>query len=182
MKKIISLVALIAISLSLSAQTDSWVRTEVGNGLSVVFPNTPKYQLSDAGTSYTSLNSDCIFITQIIRDVIKKDYDKFVLAESKWSEAEKKNIAYSFLDNYAKSRVNSSGGRNAIYSNVKIGNFYGKKIEYTAVNPINGKVGKRYMIALALLKYNKIYSFECLLLDDTSKAMRDKNTFFNSIK
>ncbi|MGI6572393.1 MAG: hypothetical protein ACOX19_02995 [Fermentimonas sp.] len=182
MKKKALLITSIILALSVSAQTNSWVRKEIGNGLSVSFPTAPTYNLNELGSTYTAQNSNCVFMVMITHNVIAKDYDKFVLAESKWTENEKRTIAYAFLDNFVKGRIDSAGGKNVTSSNVKVGGFYGKKLEYSAVNILNGEVGKRFGIALALLKYNKVISFECWYLNNSTASESDKNLFFNSIK
>lgn len=181
MKKIILLLALIISALAVNAQNSSWIRKDIGNGLSVSFPATPVYTPGEIASTYTAQNKHAVFMAMIVRNVIPQNYDQFVMAERTWSEAEKKNIAYSFLDNYTKGRI-SSGGKQLASSNIKIGSFYGKKFEYSAVNPITGEMGKRFVITLALLKHNKIISFECWNLNDSNSQKSDKDFFFNSIK
>lgn len=164
----------------LAAQSSSWVNKEIGNGISVSFPDNPIYQTTQSNSLYTATNSNCLFMALINRNVIPQNYEKFVQAESKWTEEERKKVAYSFLDNYVKGKTSGSGS-NAITSNVKMGQFYGKKVEYSAVNPATGEVGKRFSIVLALLKYNKIISFECWYLNNSTRANDEKTKFFNSI-
>ena len=181
MKRIILLLAVTISALAANAQTSSWVRKDIGNGLSVSFPTAPDYAPNQIVSTYQAQSSDAVFMAMIMRNVIPQNYDQFVLAESRWSEAEKKNVTYSFLNNYVNGRI-SSGGKHLTSSNIKIGRFYGKKFEYSAVNPITGEMGKRFVITLALLKYNKIISFECWYLNNSNASKSEKDGFFNSIK
>lgn len=181
MKRIILLLAVTISALAANAQTSSWVRKDIGNGLSVSFPTATDYAPNQIVSTYQAQSSDAVFMAMIMRNVIPQNYDQFVMAERTWSEAEKKNIAYSFLDNYIKGRI-SSGGKQLASSNINIGSFYGKKFEYSAVNPITGEMGKRFVITLALLKHNKLISFECWYLNNSVTAKSEKDRFFNSIK
>lgn len=164
-----------------NAQNNNWVKKDIGNGLSVSFPTAPSYTPNQIASTYQAQSSNAVFMAMIMRNVIPQNYDQFVLAESRWSEAERKNVTYSFLDNYVNGRI-SSGGKHLTSSNIKIGRFYGKKFEYSAVNPITGEMGKRFVITLSLLKYNKIISFECWYLNNSNASKSEKDGFFNSIK
>ena len=140
MKKRTLLLTSIILAFALNAQTASWIRKDIGNGLSVSFPATPAYTPGEIASTYTAQNSNAVFMAMIVRNVIPQNYDQFVLAESRWSEAEKKNVTYSYLDNYVNGRM-SNGGKQLTSSNIKIGRFYGKKFEYSAVNPIIIELG-----------------------------------------
>lgn len=120
-------------------------------------------------------------MASIMRNVIPENYDAFLRAESKWSESQKENVAYVFLDNFIKGKISYTGGTLVATADIKIGGYYGKEIEYEAVNPITGEIGKRFSIVLALLKYNKVVSFECWYLYNSKEAEDSKNIFFNSI-
>lgn len=109
MKKRTLLLTSIILAFALNAQTASWIRKDIGNGLSVSFPATPAYTPGEIASTYTAQNSNAVFMAMIVRNVIPQNYDQFVLAESRWSEAEKKNVTYSYLDNYVNGRISSGG-------------------------------------------------------------------------
>ena len=165
----------------LSAQSSSWVNKEIGNGISVSFPDNPIYETSQSISYYAAKSSNCAFMVLINQNLIPQNfYNELVRTESEWTEEARKKVAYSFLDSFVNGKLNVSGS-NTIISNVKMGQFYGKTVEYSDVIPSTGEVGKRFTIILAFLKYNKIISFECWYMKNSTTSNEEKTKFFNSI-
>ena len=63
---------------------------------------------------------------------------------------------------------------------IKIGEFSGRKIEYSAVNSATGERGKRFTIMF--LVRDRVVSFECWYLKENENAKKEKDKFLNSIK
>jgi hypothetical protein len=151
---------------------------EIDNGLFVTFPTTPEYQANTQATSYVAKSTNCFFMTMVLRNQIP-NYDQYVLAKKKWTQSEIKKVEDSFLDNAVKGKLDYTGNKGTI-TEIKIGGFSGRKIEYSAVNPANGERGKRFTIML--LVRDKFVNFECWYLKDNTTATSEKNDFLNSIK
>lgn len=151
---------------------------EIDNGLFVTFPNTPEYQANSQATSYVAKSDNCFFMAMVLRNQIP-NYDQYVLAKKKWTQAELKKVEDSFLDNAVKGKLDYTGNKGTV-SEIKIGSFSGRKIEYSAVNPATGERGKRFSIML--LVRDKMVSFECWYLKENTTANNEKNDFLNSIK
>lgn len=151
---------------------------EVENGLFVTFPSTPKYQANTQATSYVGESKNCIFMVMILRNQIP-NYNQYELAKKKWTQSDVKKVEDSFLDNAAKGKLEYTGS-SGIITEVKIGLFRGRKMEYNAINPVTGERGKRFTIML--LVRDKVVSFECFYLIENTISKQEKDKFLNSIK
>ena len=117
-------------------------------------------------------------MTIVQRNIIP-NYAQYVQAKKKWSNAEIKKVENSFLDNAVKGKLDYTGNKGTI-SEISIGSFNGRKIEYNAINPATGERGKRFSISL--LVRDRLVSFECWYLKETESAKSEKEKFLNSIK
>ena len=156
----------------------SQIQKEVENGIFVSFLNSPTYKTVQNSSTFSSKTESNIMMVLIQRNIIP-DYPNYVLAQKKWTENERKKIANSFLDNAVKGKLDYTGNTGNV-SEIKIGNFYGRKLSYSAINPTNGERGERYSIIL--LVRDKLINFECWQLNANSKFTTEKNNFLNSIK
>ena len=156
----------------------SQIQKEVDNGIFVSFPNSPTYKTVQNSSTFSSKTESSLMMVLIQRNIIP-DYPNYVLAQKKWTENERKKIANSFLDNAVKGKLDYTGNTGNV-SEIKIGNFYGRKLSYSAINPTNGERGERYSIIL--LVRDKLINFECWQLNANSKFTTEKNNFLNSIK
>ena len=156
----------------------SQIQKEVENGIFVSFPNSPTYKTVQNSSTFSSKTESSLMMVLIQRNIIP-DYPNYVLAQKKWTENERKKIANSFLDNAVKGKLDYTGNTGNV-SEIKIGNFYGRKLSYSAINPTNGERGERYSIIL--LVRDKLINFECWQLNANSKFTTEKNNFLNSIK
>ena len=156
----------------------SQIQKEVDNGIFVNFPNTPTYKTVQNASTFSSKTESSLVMVLIQRNVIP-DYPNYLLAQKKWTENERKKIANSFLDNAVKGKLDYTGNTGNV-SEIKIGNFYGRKLSYSAINPTNGERGERYSIIL--LVRDKLINFECWELNKNSNFVNEKNNFLNSIK
>lgn len=173
MKKILAIL-LTTISLSVYSQTQK----EVENGIFVTFPTTVEYQASTQGTTYVGKTDNCLFMSMVLRNQIP-NYPQYVQAKKKWTTAEIKKVEDSFLDNAVKGKLDYTGNKGTV-SEIKIGEFRGRKIEYSAVNPATGERGKRFTIML--LVRDRLVSFDCWYLKETGNAKTEKDKFLNSIE
>ena len=73
----------------------------------------------------------------------------------------------------------ANSGNEAQVQPIKKGNFYGRKMSYSAINPATGEVGKRNVVVLAVR--GQIVAFMCMQLNDSQVAHSEVNTFLNSI-
>ena len=73
----------------------------------------------------------------------------------------------------------ASSGNTAQISSIKKGAHYGRKINYSAVNPATGEVTQRSSIVLFVRA--KVVSVECIAMNNSSKATTEMNSFLNSI-
>jgi hypothetical protein len=173
MKKILAIL-LTTISLSVYSQTQK----EVENGIYVTFPTTVEYQASTQATTYVGKTDNCLFMSMVLRNQIP-NYSQYVQAKKKWTSTEIKKVEDSFLDNAVKGKLDYTGNKGTV-SVIKVGEFSGRKIEYSAVNPATGERGKRFTIML--LVRDRLVSFECWYLIETENAKTEKDKFLNSIK
>lgn len=151
------------------------VRKEVENGIFVTFPNKPEYTTVEGYRSYISKTENVIFMVQIVDLPQRAEY---MIAERKFSEADKKTIADSFLNNFVKGAMASIGNKVQVQE-IKKGKFYGRKMEYRAVNPATGDVSGRAKLALFIR--GRIIAFECVLMNDSPRAVAEKDSFINSV-
>lgn len=169
---------LILIMLILSNIAFSQYSKEITTGLFVNFPVNPIYKVQGNSLMYNTKTENCFFMTLIQTNSIP-NYEKFVLAEKKWSNVEKKKFRDTFLDNVVIGKLNYTGNNGEV-TEIKIGNYYGRKISYNAINPATGDRGNRYSIILSIR--DQLISIECWYLVDNSNSEKEKNNFFNSIK
>lgn len=165
----------IIFSILLSTSLFSQVKKEVDNGVWVTFPNTPIYQTEQGARQYITQTDNAIFMA-IIADVPRRA--EYLIAEKNFSEAEKKEVAESFLNHFIQGALADSESEPEIQS-IKKDKFYGKKYSFSAINPMNGEVTDRGNIILFVR--GKAISFQCVLMNNSSKAHLEKNSFLNSI-
>lgn len=155
----------------------SQVEKEVDNGIFVTFPTTPEYSINQNNSTYVAKTSNCFFMVLLQRNIIP-NYNQYVLARKNWTKAEIKKVESSFLDNAVKGKLDYTGNT-GIVSEIIIGKYRGRKIEYSAINPATGERGKRFSIML--LVRDKLINFDCWLLNNTSNSTEQKDEFFRSI-
>ena len=73
----------------------------------------------------------------IIADIPRRA--EYLIAEKNFSEAEKKEVAESFLNHFIQGALVNSESESEIQS-IKKGKFYGKKYSFSAINPMNEKL------------------------------------------
>lgn len=112
----------------------------------------------------------------IIADVPRRA--EYLMAEKNFSEAEKKEVAESFLNHFIQGALADSESEPEIQS-IKKGKFYGKKYSFSAINPMNGEVTNRGNVILFVR--GRAVSFQCILTNNSQRAHSEKNTFLNSI-
>lgn len=156
----------------------SQIQKEVDNGIFVNFPNSPTYKTVQNASTFSSKTENSLTMVIVQRNFIP-DYSNYLIAQKKWTETERKKITDSFLDNAVKGKLDYTGNTGNV-SEIKIGNFYGRKLSYSAINPTNGERGERYSIIL--LVRDKLINFECWQLNANSKFTTEKKNFLNSIK
>jgi len=162
-------------SFLLTTSLFSQVKKEVENGVWVTFPNTLIYQTEQGARQYITQTDNAIFMA-IIADVPRRV--EYLMAEKNFSEAEKKEVAESFLNHFIQGALADSESEPEIQS-IKKGKFYGKKYSFSAINPINGEVTNRGNVILFVR--GRAVSFQCILTNNSQRAHSEKNTFLNSI-
>ena len=154
-------------------------KKEVENGLYITFPTTVTYNLIQDNATYMAKTDNCIFMAIVQRNVIP-DYEVYIEAQKKWSEAEKKKVIDNLLDNAVKGKLDYTGNKGTI-EDFKVGDFNGRRVLYSAINPVNGERTKRCSVILSLR--DRLISFDAFFMDKepNSKAEQEMNNFFSSI-
>lgn len=166
---------LLIITLFTSFSLFSQVRKEVENGIWVTFPKNPQYSVAQGARQYIAQTDNVVYMVQSI-DLPQRS--QYLVAERNFSEAQKKEVADSFLNNYSQG-VMASSGKTAQISSIKKGAHYGRKISYSAVNPDIGEITQRSSIVLFVRA--KVVSIECIAIDNREQAIAEMNLFLNSI-
>lgn len=156
----------------------SQTQKEVENGIFVTFPTNVEYQANLNATTYIGKTENCFFMSIVLRNQIP-NYAQYIQAKKKWTNSEIKKVEDSFLDNAIKGKFDYTGN-NGTVKEIQVGEFNGRKVEYSAVNPAIGKRGKRFTIML--LVRDRFVSFECWYLKDNTISKIEKDDFLNSIK
>ncbi|WP_238426324.1 hypothetical protein [Capnocytophaga genosp. AHN8471] len=73
----------------------------------------------------------------------------------------------------------ASSGNTAQISSIKKGAHYGRKINYSTVNPATGEVTQRSSIVLFVRA--KVVSVECITMNNSPKSTTEMNNFLNSL-
>ncbi len=161
-----------------TSQINAQIKTEIDNGIFVTFPVAPEYKTTTAASTYVTKTENCMFMVVIQRNAIP-NYVEYVKAKQNWTDAEIAKVENSFLDNAAKGKLDYSGNKGAV-SSIRVGKYSGRKIDYSAINPVTGERGKRY--TKLFLVRDKAISFEAWFLHDNQTATQEKDQFLNSIK
>ena len=154
------------------------IEREVENGIFVTFPKMPEYKTTTVVSTYEAVTENCYYMVLIQRNAIP-NYIEFVEAEKTWSETQKKQFRDAFLDSAVKGRLAYIGNTGTV-TEIKKGSFYGRKVEYSAVNPATGESGKQYLVMLSIR--DKLISFNCIVMQDTNRAIAEIDAFINSIR
>ena len=165
----------IIFGLLLTTYLFSQVKKEVENGVWVTFPNTPIYQTEQGARQYINQTDNAIFMA-IIADIHRRA--EYLIAEKNFSEADKKEVAESFLNHFIQGALANSESESEIQS-IKRGKFYGKKYSFSAINPMNGEVTDRGNVILFVR--GRAVSFQCVIMNNSQKAHTEKSAFLNSI-
>jgi len=168
-------IKLFIITLFSSISLFSQVRKEVENGIWITFLKNPQYSVAQGTRQYITQTDNAVYMMQSI-DLPQRS--QYLVAERNFSEAEKKEVADSFLNNYTQGAMASSGNT-AQVSPIKKGTHYGRKISYSAINPITGEVTK--CCSVVLFVRAKVVSIECITINNSSQAIAEMNLFLNSI-
>ena len=166
---------LFIITLFTSFSLFSQVRKEVENGIWMTFPKNPQYSVKQGIQQYITQTDNVVCMVQSI-DLPQRS--QYLVAEKNFSEAEKKEVADSFLSNYTQ-RVMVSSGNTARISPIKKGAHHGRRISYSAINPATGEITQRSSIVLFV--HAKVVSIECITINNSSQAIAEINLFLNSI-
>lgn len=83
-----------------------------------------------------------------------------------------------YLDNYIQGKLSYTNA-DAKAKTINVGRYQGREVDYKAVNPASGQIGKRY--TKAIIVNDRLISFECWFLSETSTANAQKAKFFTSI-
>lgn len=153
----------------------SQIQKEVDNGVFVTFPNTPEYSVVQGYRNYTAKTDNSFFMVQIFDIPQRMEYLK---AEQKFSQSEKKEAAFSFLDNMVKG-MSSSLGVSPKIQNIQEGSYYGRKLQYNAHNPATGEITQRTDVVLFVR--GRAISFKYIAIFDNETSESEKETFINSI-
>lgn len=168
---------LLSVLLLVTSTFGQATRKEVENGIFVTFSNVPEYKVTTEASAYSSKTENCFYVVLIQRNAIP-NYPEFVKAEKTWTETQKKQFRDKLLDSTVKGHLDYIGVTGKV-TEIKKGNFYGRKVEYSAVNPANGENGKRCLVFLSVR--DKMLNFSCMLLKDNSKSLLEEEKFINSI-
>lgn len=165
----------IIFSLLLTTSLFSQVKKEVENGVWVTFPDTPVYNVAQGMRQYVATTEKGVFLVLISEIPNRVEY---LTMERNLSENEKKQFSEKILNAFIEGIIANSGNGGQVQS-IKKGNFYGKKMSYTAINPATGELGSRSVLALFIR--GKIVSFMCMQMNESQEAYSEVNTFLNTI-
>ena len=112
------------------------IQKEIENGIFVSFPSNPTYKAVQNASTFISKTENSLLMVIIQRNIIP-DYPNYLIAQKKWTATERKKVADNFLDNAVKGKLDYTGNTGNV-SEIKKGNFYGRKLSYSAINPANG--------------------------------------------
>ena len=168
-------IKLFIITLFSSISLFSQVRKEVENGIWITFPKNLQHSVAQGTRQYITQTDNAVYMVQSI-DLPQRS--QYLIAERNFSETKKKEVADSFLNNYTQG-VMAFSGNTAQVSPIKKGTHYGRKISYSAINPITGEVTKRCSVVLFVRA--KVVSIECITIDNREQAITEMNLFLNSI-
>jgi hypothetical protein len=176
MKKTLFAAILLFSILSLTAQ--NWQRKEVGNNVSVSFPTEVKYEMKSSNGKnvgqYASKTDNCLFMVLVMYDMIP-DYPNFV----NLNKSDQNNFITILLDNFCKGKLMYSNSHSEV-AKTTINNHLARQLSYTATNPATGELGKRFSKSFVVA--NKLFSFECWYLSDSSTSNLEMVDFYNSIQ
>lgn len=153
-------------------------KKEIDDGIFVTFPTIPEYEANTKTTTYIAKTDNCLYMTIVQLNVIP-NYPQYVQAKKKFTAAEIKKIEDSFLDNVVQGKLGYTDSKGSI-SEIKMGQFSGRKVEYSALNIATGERGKRF--AVLLMVRNQLINFECFYLLDNEVSKIEKDKFLNSIQ
>jgi hypothetical protein len=175
MKHCFSLTFILCLSISiLNAQ----IKKEVDDGIFVTFPFSPDYKLTTEASTYVTKTENCMFMVIIQRNAIP-NYAQYVKAKQNWNAAEIEKVESSFLDNAVKGKLKYSESQGTTKA-IKVGEYSGRTIYYSAINPVTGERGNRY--SKIFLVRDKAISFEVWFLSNDQTAIKEKDLFLNSIQ
>ena len=174
MKKIILAFILTLLGICAYSQ-DNWINKEVGNNIFVKFPSSPNYTYKSQEKSgiFGAKTENCLFMAMIQFGIIPY-YSEFI----KLQVSDQGKVLNQLLDNYIKGRSLMTN-KEILSKSIKLGTFTGRELTYGAVNPVTGEVGQRF--SKVFVVNDKIYSFECWYLNNSTQSENEKNMFLNSI-
>jgi hypothetical protein len=63
--------------------------------------------------------------------------------------------------------------------NIILGKFLGREVSYSEINPVTGENNVKYSRVYFIL--NKVYTFNCYLVNKSQNAKNEKDAFFSSV-
>lgn len=153
------------------------IEKEIENGIFITFPTEPKYQVAEQATTYIATTENCFFICLIQRNIIP-NYPQYLKDKENWNKEQLKKVEDAFLDNAVKGKLNYTENSGKV-DNIKVGDFSGRKLEYSAINPATGIRGKR--CSIILLVRDRLVSCDVILNNEKETSLKEKDDFLNSL-
>lgn len=174
MRSIITILALI-----ISYASFSQVRKEVDNGIFVTFPATPTYTVKGYVTTYAKITDNVSYAVSVIRDAFPK-YEEYLKAQKSMSASEKALVTDNFLNSMVEGVLKQSEAKGNS-KNIKIGQYAGKKISFSAINPSTAERTNREVIVVSVKE--KVIMFLVIhnKINVSNSAKAEVEKFLNSI-
>jgi hypothetical protein len=153
-----------------------WTEVEIGNNVFVKFPHTPEYNVDNGTGAYISKTENCVFVALIQYNVIPPDTYNLII---KQSSEDQKYVINKFLDGTIKGQLYMADKSVPAAKNINLGIFLGREVSYSEINPVTRENNVKYSRVYFIL--NKVYTFNCYLVNKSQNAKNEKDAFFSSV-
>lgn len=174
MKSLITILVILTSYISFSQ-----VRKEVDNGIFVTFPSTPTYTVKGYVTTYSKLTDNVSYAVSVIRDAFPK-YDEYLKAQQNLTASEKSLVTDNFLNSMVEGILKQSEAKGNT-KDIKIGQYAGKKISFSAINPSTGERTNREIIVISVKEKAIMFMAMYNKITISNSAKTEAEKFINSI-
>jgi hypothetical protein len=97
----------------------------------------------------------------------------------KQSSEDQKYVINKFLDGTIKGQLYMADKSVPAAKNINLGIFLGREVSYSEINPVTRENNVKYSRVYFIL--NKVYTFNCYLVNKSQNAKNEKDAFFSSV-
>ncbi|SFN09708.1 hypothetical protein SAMN05421741_101110 [Paenimyroides ummariense] len=157
----------------------SQVRKEVDNGIFVTFPTVPTYTIKGYVTTYSKITENVSYAVSVIRDAFPK-YDEYLKAQINFTSSEKALVTNNFLNGLVEGTLKQSDAEGTT-KDIKIGQYSGKKVVFSAINPTTGERTNREVIIISVKEKAIVFLAMHNKVSVSNSAKLEVEKFLNSI-